>query len=74
MLRLEPVADVVEQQLVEVVAAELGVAVAGEDLDDAVLDLDDRDVERAAAQVVDEQPLQLARVGVVGQRRRRSAR
>ena len=57
VLLLEPIADVVEQQLIEVVAAELGVAVAGEDLDDALLDLDDRDVEGAAAQVVDQQPL-----------------
>ena len=39
VLGLEPVADVVEEQLVEVVAAEVGVAVAGEDLDDAALDL-----------------------------------
>ena len=67
VLGLEAVADVVEEQLVEVVAAELGVAVAGEDLDDALLDLHDRDVERAAAQVVDEQPLQLGRVRVVGE-------
>jgi hypothetical protein len=37
--------------LIEVVAAKLGVAVAGEDFDDAVLDLGDRDIERAAAQV-----------------------
>ena len=61
------VADVVEEQLVEIVAAELGVAVAGQDLDDAVLDLGDRDVERAAAQVVDQQPLHLGGMRVVGQ-------
>ena len=67
VLLQEPVADVVEQQLVEVVAAEVGVAVAGEDLDDAPLDLGDRDVERAAAQVVDQQPLRLGRVRVVGE-------
>ncbi len=69
MLLGELVADEVEEQLVEVVAAELGVAVAGEDLDDAVLDLGDRDVEGAAAQVVDQQPLHLGRVRVVGQHR-----
>ena len=45
----------IEQELIEVVAAKLGVAVAGEDLDDAVLDLGHGDVERAAAQVIDEQ-------------------
>ena len=63
----ELVADEVEQQLVEVVAAELGIAVAGQDLDDAVLDLGQRDVEGAAAQVVDQQPLHLGGVRVVGQ-------
>ena len=35
VLVLEAVADVLEQQVVEVVAAELGVAVAGQHLDDA---------------------------------------
>ena len=63
MLLAEAVADVIEQQLVEVVAAELGVAVAGEDLDDALLDLRDRDVEGAAAEVVDEQSFSVPRVG-----------
>ena len=65
--RLEAVADVVEEHLVEVVAAEVGIAVAGEDLDDARLDLGDRDVERPAAEVVDQEPLHIGRVGVVGQ-------
>ena len=63
----EFVADVVQQQLVEIVAAELRVAVAGLDLDHAVLDLRHRDVERAAAQVVDQEPLHLGRMGVVGE-------
>ena len=67
VLLVEAVADVVEEQLIEVVAAELRVAVAGEDLDHAVLDLGDRDVERAAAQVVDEEAFLLPRVGVVGE-------
>ena len=63
VLGQEAVADEVEQPLVEVVAAEVGIAVAGEDLDDAPLDLGDRDVERAAAEVVDEQPLHLGGCG-----------
>ena len=49
-----------EQQIVEVVAAELGVAVAGEDFDDAFLGLHDGDVEGAAAQIVDEDAVQFA--------------
>jgi hypothetical protein len=67
VLGQEAVADVIQEPLVEVVAAEVGIAVAGEDLDDAALDLGDRDVEGAAAEVVDEQPLPLGRVRVVGQ-------
>ena len=55
------VADVVQEQLVEIVAAELGVAVTGLDLDHAVFDLGHRDVERTAAQVVDQEPLHLGR-------------
>ena len=60
VLELEPVADVLEQEIVEVVAAELGVAVTGQHLDDAFLGLDDGDVERAAAQIVDEHAPHLA--------------
>ena len=71
VLVAEAVADEVEQELVEVVAAEVGVAVAAEDLDDPALDLGDRDVEGAAAEVVDEQALPLRRVRVVGQDRGR---
>ena len=62
------VADVLEQQIVEVVAAELRVAVAGQHLDDAFLGLHDGHVEGAAAEVVDEHAAQLALAGVVGQR------
>ena len=55
-------ADVVEQRQddrpVEVVAAEVRVAVRRQDLEDAVLHAQDRDVERAAAEVVDgDEPL-----------------
>jgi len=47
MLRLELVADEFQEEIIEVVAAQLRVAVAGEDLDDALLRLNDGDVERA---------------------------
>ena len=50
---LELVGDVVDEALVEVVAAEVGVAVGGLDFEDAVAELEDRDVVRAAAEVVD---------------------
>jgi hypothetical protein len=43
----------VDQALVEVVAAEVRVAVGRLHLEHAVADLEDRDVERAAAEVVD---------------------
>ena len=48
----ETVGHMIDEASVEVVAAEVGVAVAGQDFDDAVLDPDDADVERTAAQVV----------------------
>ena len=64
----EAVGDEVHEQVVEVVAAELRVAVAGQHLDDALLGLDDGHVEGATAEVVDEHPLEFFVVGVVGQR------
>ena len=67
MLLLKGIAHIIEQQLIKVVAAKLSVAVAGEDLDDAVLDLGDRDIKRAASQVVDQEPFGFAGMGVVGQ-------
>ena len=62
---LELVEEGTEQQLVEIVTAEVGVAVAGEDLDHPRLDLRDRDVERAAAEVVNEQALHLGGVRII---------
>ena len=44
--------DVAEQALVEVVAAERGIAARGQHFEHALRQLEDRDVERAAAQVV----------------------
>ena len=59
-----------DDALIEVVAAEVRVAVGGLDLDDALADLENRDVERAAAEVVDGDRLVLLLVEPVGQRRR----
>ena len=61
--------EVVGQPLIEVVAAEVVVAAGGQHLDDAVADLDERDVERAAAQIIDEDLLRLPVVKAVGERR-----
>ena len=69
LLLLELVGDVVDQHLVPVVAAEVGVAVGREDLEDAVADVEDRDVERAAAEVEDGDLLVLLLVEAVGQGR-----
>ena len=63
--------DPLDHALVEVVAAEVGVAVRGLDLDDALAHLEDRDVEGAAAEVVDGDRLVLLLVEAVGERRRR---
>ena len=67
---LELVDDPLDDALVEVVAAQVRVAVGRLDLDDALADFEDRDVERAAAEVVDRDGLVLLLVEAVGQRRR----
>ena len=73
-LLLELRDQVVDDALVEVLAAEVGVAVRAQHLEHAVADLEDRDVERAAAEVEDGD--RLALVACRGRRRapRRSAR
>ena len=53
LLLLELVGQIVDQANVEILAAQEGVAVGRLHFEDAVADLQDRDVERAAAQVVD---------------------
>ena len=72
LVLLELVDDPVDDALVEVVAAQERVAVGGLDFEDALADSQDRDVEGAAAQVVDGDGLVLAAlVEPVGQRRGR---
>jgi hypothetical protein len=64
--------DVVEgdgdQQVVDVVAAEVGVAVGGDDLEDALMQLENGDIEGAAAEVVDGDEAVLLLVEAVGER------
>ena len=62
--------DPLDHALVEVVAAEVGVAVRGLDLHDALAHLEHRDVEGAAAEVVDRDRLVLLLVEPVGESRR----
>ena len=70
VLTLEVLGHPVDDALVKVVAAQMGVAVGGENLGDAVAHLDDGHVEGAAAQVVDHDLLVGLLVDAVGQRGR----
>src|SRR5690606_23530924 len=71
LVLLELLDQPVDDLLVEVIAAQVRVAVRRLDLKDAIAQLEDRDVERAAAQVVDRDDLVLRLVQAVGQRGRR---
>ena len=64
---LELVGQEVDQHLVEVVAAQVRVAVGGEHLEDVVADVEDGDIERAAAEVEDGDLLVLLLLQAVGQ-------
>ncbi len=70
--RLDVAADIVEgdgdEQVVDVVAAEVRVAVGGDDFEDAVVQLENRNVEGAAAKIVDRDDSVLLLVEAVGER------
>ncbi len=66
---LELIGDEVDEPLVEVVAAEVPVAVARQHLEDAVADVEDRDVERAATEVEDRDAGVLLLLEAVGEGR-----
>ena len=70
LVLLELLQQPVDDPLVDVVAAQVGVAVGRLDLDHPLADLEDRDVEGAAAEVVDGDRLVLLLVQAVGERRR----
>ena len=73
-LGAELLGQVDDDRLVPEGAAEPVVAAGADDADQPVLDLDHRDVEGAAAEVVDQDGLVLALLESVGDGRRRSAR
>ncbi len=60
----------VHQQIVDVVAAQVRVAVGRQHFEDPFMQAQDGNVERAAAQIVDRDDAFLALVETVGQRRR----
>ncbi len=68
---LELIDQPVDDPLVDVVAAQVGIAVGGLDLDNAFTNLEDRDIEGATAEVVDRDGLVLLLVEAVGERCRR---
>ncbi len=70
LLLLELVGQIIDDLGVEILAAEEGVAIGRLHLEDAVADLEDRDVERAAAEIVDGDRLAVLLLEPVGERRR----
>ena len=57
-----------QQPVIDIVAAQVRVAVGGEHFEDAFLQLENRDVERAAAEIVDRDDAFFALVESVGER------
>ena len=70
MLRANVLEQPQDDRAVEVVSAQVRVAVRGQDLEDPVLDPQDGDVERPAAEVVDRDQALANALEAVGQRRR----
>ena len=68
MLAFELVGAVIDQHAVEIVAAEVRIAVGADDAEDAFGDFQDRDVERAAAEVEDADLLLGLPLQAIGQR------
>ena len=69
-LLFELVGQIVDDALVEILAAEEGVAIGRFDLEHAVADLEHRDVERAAAEIVDRDLAGALLLQSIGQRGR----
>src|SRR5690606_20865568 len=69
LLLLEFRGDVVQEGLVDVVATEVRVAVGGLHFEDAIAELEERDVEGAAAKVIDGDLLVLLLLETIGKRR-----
>ena len=67
---LEFIGDIVDQALVEVVAAQMRIAAGREHLEDTVADFHQGHVERAAAEVVNQDLVAVALIKAVSQRRR----
>ena len=67
---LELADDPIDDALVDIVAAQVGVAVGGLDFDHAFADFENRDIEGAAAEIVDGDGFVLLLVEAVGQRGR----
>ena len=68
LLGLERIDHPLHDRLVEIVAAQVRIAVGGLDLEHAVADVEHGDIERAAAEVVDRDLLVLLLVETVGKR------
>ena len=69
LILLEFVGQIVDQPLVEILAPQVGVSIRGLDLENAVTEFENRDVEGPAPQVEDGDLLVLLLVEAIGQRR-----
>ena len=68
VLGLERVRHPVDDALIEIIAAQVGITIGGQDLGHAVAHLNDGDIERAAAQIVDHDLLVFLFINAVCQR------